>query len=479
MCDLGHIAALSFHTVLLPALALTFQLASAVPAAQPQPDSVPAGPVAASLRVYTNSGLPSLPDDGPVWAGRGTTVAAAASWSWNNRFVTLRVAPLLWAAQNLPVSLIPQVGTPGSPYGDALRPRRIDLPQRFGDQSLARLEPGESELTVRALGVRASLTSVARRIGLGEYHAIIMSPTAPGFPRVELGTNQPWRTPIGDFAGTLAAGRLPQTPWAPDQRVGVRSGSFLEGRWRPLKDPRLEFGFSRFYHQDWQGLRVQDLAIPFGSLFFDEQLFGNGLPDNQLGSVFGAARFPRLGLEVWGEFAKDDRSLDSRDLLVELEHASSWLVGLKRSWRSDDGAAWEAHATAASAKLPPTVRFRPPLATFYDHNILTQGHTNRGQLLGTYLLERRGGAELRLVRRTPRQTVSLLAVTRDLGQTLDLAVPEPRVRQEWSLFADVEQRGSGPWTFFTRAGLVADLNRHPTFGDAYNVVLATGLSWRP
>lgn len=469
-----YATARTFPDVSLPVLAVAFQLAVAAPQ-----DSTPPGPIAASMRLYVNSGMPSLPDDGPTWAGRGATLEASASWSWSNRFLSLRLAPMLWATQNLPVSLIPPTGTPGSPYADALRPRRIDLPQRFGSDALARLEPGESEATLHAVGLRATLTSAARRIGLGEHHAIIMSPTAPGFPRLELGTDRPLATPIGDFAGTLAAGRLAQTPWAPDRRVGARSGSFLEGRWRPLKDPRVEVGFSRFYHQDWQGLRAQDLAIPFGSLFFDDQLFGNGLPDNQISSVFAAVRIPTVGVEVFAEFGKDDRSLDSRDLSVELEHASAWLAGVKRSWTDGAGIAWEFHATAASARLPPSVQFRPPVATFYDHNILSQGHTNRGQLLGTYLLERRGGAELRIVRRSAARSVQVMAISRDMGQSLALAVPEARVRQEWSLFADVEQRGSGPWSIYTRAGIVADLNRHPSFGDAYNLVFATGLSWRP
>jgi hypothetical protein len=152
---------------------------------------------------------------------------------------------------------------------------------------------------------------------------------------------------------------------------------------------------------------------------------------------------------------------------------------VKRTWEGALGTRWELHATGASAKLSPTTRFRPPTATFYDHNVLTQGHTNRGQLLGSYLLERGGGAELRLIRHTATQTVSLMAVSRDLGQSLNLNLPEARLRHEWTLMADLEQRGRGPWSLFTRAGLIADLNRHPTFGDAYSVVLATGLTWRP
>lgn len=360
-----------------------------------------------------------------------------------------------------------------------MRPDAIDLPQRFGEGSLSRVESGNSEIAVHLFGLRAALTSASRRIGVGEYHSIVMSPDAPGFPRIELGTDQPWRSPVGDFAGTLSAGRLPQSPWAPDRRTGARSGSFLEGRWRPFSSPVLELGGVRFYHQDWQGFRLKDLAIPFGSLFFDEQIFGEGAADNQLLSVFGAVRVPQIGLELWAEFGKNDRSSDLRDLTVELDHASAWLFGFKRTWSDALGYRWEVNGAGASARIPQSVRFRPPLATFYDHYPLSQGHTNRGQLLGSYLLERTGGAEVRIDRRSADKRIALIVMSRNLGQTRGLAIAEERLRQEWSVFAEWETQGRGRRDYFVRTGFIADLNRHPTFGDAYSAVLSTGITLRP
>lgn len=447
--------------------------------AQAVADSVPRSPSVSALAIY-NSGFPSAQRDGPVWAGRGTTLVLSGEWGWANRFLSVRLAPQLWGSQNVSTSLIPQAGTTSpNPYADPLRPRAIDLPQRFGEGALSRLEPGNSEIALHAYGLRAALTSASRRIGVGEYHAIVMSPDAPGFARVELGTRRPWRTPVGDFAGTLSAGRLPQSPWAPDRRTGARSGSFLEGRWRPFSSPLVELGGVRFYHKDWQGFRIQDLATPFGSLFFDDQIFGDGDADNQLLAVFGAVRIPQIGLELWAEFGKNDRSANVRDLTVELDHASAWLFGFKRTWTDEVGRRWVVNGAGASARIPPTVRFRPPLATFYDHYPLSQGHTNRGQLLGSYLLERTGGAEVRVDRHSAAERVALVVMSRNLGQTLGLDIPEDRLRQEWSVFAEWETRKRGRLDYFVRTGFIADLNRHPTFGDAYSAVLSTGVTFRP
>ncbi|MBX3132794.1 MAG: hypothetical protein KF689_05335 [Gemmatimonadaceae bacterium] len=461
------------------ALALLLQTGVAVP--PEAPDREPQWPrlEAVSARVVQNSDFPWAPANGPVWTGRGTTVSLSASGSWRWRWLSARLAPVLWQAQNSEVALIPGAGTPGSPFADPMRPRGIDLPQRFGPSSVGRIDPGESALEAQAFGLRAAFTSAQRSLGVSDHHSILMSPTAPGFPRIELGTARPWATPLGDFQGTLAAGRLAQTPWAPQRRVGARSGTFIEGRWRPFRSPRLELGVARFYHQDWQGWRLGDFAIPFGSLFFDDQRFGNGAPDNQLASLFGALRLDEIGLELWGEFGKNDRSTDLRDLALEFEHTTAWLVGIKRSWAGAGDLRWEFHATAASGRFPASVLFRPPVETFYDHNILTQGHTHRGLLLGSYLLERNGGAELRLDRISDAQHLTFRLASRDLNQTRGVIVPEARLRQEWSVVADWTRKRSDRLDLFVRAGLVADINRHPTRGDAYNAVLATGVTWRP
>lgn len=430
------------------------------------------------LQVTSNSGFPSAQEDGPVWAGRGVTVSVTPRQTLAKGRITVTVAPVLWWTQNAPVSSIPAAGTAPNDFVDPMRPNSIDLPQRFGNGPVARLDWGETTVAVQRFGVRAAFTSAARHLGSGGRHALLMSGDAPGFPRVELGTSAPWHTPIGDFATTLSAGQIGQTRWAPEERTGSRSGSFFEARWRPFADSSLELGGARFYHRDWEGARLGDLAIPFGSLFFDAQTFGGGEADNQLIAVYGTLRMASAGLELFAEFGLNDRQEDFRGFLVEAEHNSSWLVGFRRRWDAEAGARWSFDATAVSGKIPPIQRFRGQ-ATFYQHSPVRQGHTNRGQLLGTRLLERTGGAELRLERATDDDLVRVTLGTRDLQQRQVLSVPEPRLRREWSVIAETSHRHSSHWELFTRAGLIADLNRHPTFGDAYSVVLATGLTWRP
>jgi hypothetical protein len=427
-----------------------------------------------------NSGLPYARNDGPAWAGRGLNAQLSGVASYTRGGLRVRLAPVAWIAQNSDFTLVPLAPTspPGGPFADPQRPRTIDLPQRFGTGSVARIDPGESEISFDVWLVRAALTSAARHIGAGTYHSMIMQGDAPGFPRLELSVPVGLRTPIGTFSGVLASGRIAQTMWAPQRREGARHGSFIEARWRPLHTERLVLGAARFYHRDWLGIRPKDILVPFGSLFFDDQLFGEGDPDNQLAMLFAAVRIPEAGLEFFGEFGKNDRSLDMRDLAAELEHNSAWLFGVQKVWRDDLGRLWTLNGTSASARIPPIIRFRPQ-ASFYDHFPIRQGHTNRGQLLGTPLLEREGGAELRLDRYDHRGRTGLILSTRYLPNERAEAVDEDLLRQEWSAQFEILRASPRGHHYFARVGAVADLNRHPTLGDAYNLTLAFGVVLRP
>ena len=225
-------------------------------------------------------------------------------------------------------------------------------------------------------------------------------------------------------------------------------------------------------------MRFGDLLTPFGSLFFDAQTFANGTADNQLLAVFGRVVDPRSGLVLRAEFGLNDRQTNRRELAVELENNSAWLFSLSRSWANAEGIRWVVEATSASARIPAMQVFRGQ-ATFYEHAPITQGHTNRGHLLGSRLLERLGGAEVRIDRQAKGSAVALVLGTRDLANQRQLVVDEDRLRREWSLITEWTYRDTRGLEWWARVGGIADLNRHPVYGDAYSAILGTGVTWRP
>lgn len=427
----------------------------------------------AEADVSFNSGLPSYLSDGSAWSGRGANLRASGSILFDRGPLHVRVAPVAWAAQNTSFELLPTDGP--FAWSDAAVGRNVDIPQRFGDGTVARLDAGESTIELRGRYVRLALTSAAAQLGPGTDHSLVMQGEAGGIPRLELGTPHGLRTKLGIFAGQVAWGRTPHTAWAPDRRTGALFTSYLIGTWRPAFVERLEVGMVRLTHRDWEHITARELFVPFGSIYSAKWVGGSydTENDNQIASVFANLRVPEAGLEFFAEFGKNDRSTDWRDQAMELEHNSAWLVGAQRVWRGAEGRLWSLNVTGVSGSIAPITRFRGQ-TFFYEHGRMTQGHTLRGQLLGTPLLQREGGAEVRLDRYDASGRMGLILRTRSLpNERAEFVAPE-NVRQEWMAVLEMMRwTAAGSWS--ARLGGVADLGYSPVRGDAFSVHF--GLGW--
>ena len=421
--------------------------------------------------VSHNGALPFAPADGPAWAGRGVNARVSATARARRGALRVRAAPLLWSAQNAPFTLVPTTGP--FPFSDAALPRTIDLPQRHGDRSVTRLDAGESEIALEWTRARIALTNAAVHLGPATDHSLVMQGDGGGFPRLEVGLPDVVRTPVGVFSAQVAWGRNPQTAWAPDRRRGALFSSYVVGTWRPRRSDRIELGVTRFFHRDWQNVSVRELFVPFGSIHTSRLIGGTVRADNQMGSIFARLRAPAAGLEFFGEYGKNDRSIDPRDQVVETEHNAAWLLGFQRVWRGAGERLWVLNVTAVTGSISPITTFRGQ-AFFYEHSQLTQGHTVRGQLLGTPLLQREGGGELRLDRYDVRGRDGLVLRTRALPNEHALGVDPSLVRQEWSVLLE-RLRWTSRGAVSARVGAVADLGYSPVTGDAYSV--HTGLSY--
>ncbi len=419
----------------------------------------------ATLGANMNSGLPSMLSDGPAWSGRGANARASAGVAFRRGRFDVRIEPEAWVAQNAAFALAPTTGP--FPWSDPAVPISIDLPQRHGDGTLARIDAGESSASFAWRHARLALTSRSMRFGPGTDHAIVLQPGASGIPRLELATTDGIRTVIGTFDGIVGWGRTPQTAWAPERRTGARYTSFIGGRWRPpVLDGRLEFGMIRLTHRDWEAMGARELLVPFGSVYeaaggdYDTEL------DNQLASLSMSLRVPTAGLRLFVEYGKNDRSSSWRDQLAELDHNAALMLGVQRAW-GDASRLWSLNLTTVNGMIGPISRFRDQ-AFFYEHTLVTSGHTMRGQLLGTPLLQREGGAELRLDRYDARGRLGLLVRTRALPNEKAEFVAEHLLRQEWMVMLEA-MRLTSSGSITARVGGTADLGHTPNGGDAYSV----------
>ncbi len=409
-----------------------------------------------------NSTLPWGFNDGPVWQGKGLTAWSSVGLALSTRFLSVRFEPLAFVAQNASFDLIVNNDT-GNVFANAVIPRTIDLPQRFGSGAYARVDMGESYLRLARSAVGVEIGTEALGWGPSLDNPLLLGNNAGGFPHVLVGTFHPVRTPVGFVSLQAVYGRLTQSAYSPDT-IGsdLRLGSGLIAIWSPTRLPTLELGGARFLHRDWSGhFGRAELLAPLGSLLFDAQTAGVDAADNQLATAFARLKVPSVGLEVFGEFGKNDRNGSIRDLTVEPDHNAMWSLGVMKSLRQHPGGEfWSVSGQVVNGRITSLQRIRGQ-AIVYEHTPVVQGHTLNGQVLGAPLLELTGGALLRLDHWYATGGAGVSIMQRLMPPNLEEGAPLSASRAQWA--AEVHRKSLSPARMLSRhAGILFDLNRTPS-----------------
>jgi hypothetical protein len=350
-----------------------------------------------------NSGFPWGSNDGAMWQGRGLNgaIGVAATLRWRN--VTLVAAPLAFVSQNASFPQLPQNASSVSPFADPLFPGNIDLPQRMGAGGYARLDPGESSIRLHTGPVVMGVSSASLGWGTGESFPGVLGPNAGGFPHFFAGTRgRGTRVPfIGYATARYIFGLLQQTAWSPvqgsdtyvsPQESGtMRTGAGLTLTLAPVLLPDLELGASRFFHSPYLGAsnRWSAWSKPFEGIF--KKGFGNRDPggadpsgdaDNQLASFFARWVFPSRGFEANFELLREDHNWDARDLAQEPENNSAVLASIRAKTHSSGKQLAILTLEYFDGDVRPIAQARAQ-GYLYISGGLLQGHTQRGQLLGS------------------------------------------------------------------------------------------------
>ncbi|GJG88465.1 hypothetical protein tb265_36460 [Gemmatimonadetes bacterium T265] len=343
--------------------------------------------VGAATGVAVNTGFPFSMNDGAIWTGRGPTVYAsggvAADYTptpWAR--VSIRVEPLAFVASNLAVSIASNGQTGALRYGDALEPQRIDAPQRFGSGAYGRVDPGQSTARVDVAGLAVGVSTANQWWGPALTDPQILGYNAAGFPHVFVGTSRPLWFGFGTVHARLLAGRLAQSAYSPmpaDSAYRTASGAAAALTLDAV--PGLELGGTRFYHEPWTGAShaLSRITAPLGGFFGSEVA---NVAQNQISSLFARWAFAPSGLEVWGEYMRNDAAADVRDLEQEPDQNSGFTVGLRKARTNADGSIGAFRVEWLDDRITHLERVRGQVRP-YEHTQLRQGHTQLGQVLGS------------------------------------------------------------------------------------------------
>jgi hypothetical protein len=358
--------------------------------AEARPSELEVRALPAGLRSRLNSAYADDRNDGALWAGRGLSVAVEGGVRLRWRFLSATLAPTVAWQQNRDFYAPPSTTTGQSPYANPFNYGTIDLPLRFGPSAFWTVDPGQSTLRVDGWGVAAGASTENLWWGPGLRSSLLMTNTAPGMPHLFLGTSRPVDVWLGWLEAQMVWARPRASRWF-DTTGTARPRFFnsLNVGFEPSPVPGLFLGLTRayVYAVPPEGLTTsQYLGLPLLAPYLKESLQSSDnptgqSPDNQLTSFYFRWVFPESGLELYGEWGRDDHSWDFEDFVTQPEHSSAAMAGLQKVFPTSRG--WIRLAVEVVRTLEkPTNNPPRPVPIFYTHYLVTQGYTNGGQMLG-------------------------------------------------------------------------------------------------
>jgi hypothetical protein len=261
--------------------------------------------------------------------------------------------------------------------------------------SLNKLILGQSSLRMDIGPVSIATGSNNLWLGPGYYSSLIMSNNAEGFGHVELTTNRPLKTPIGNFELMLMGASLTQNATQGFENSNLSKLSFskyenqvryiniLNLTYTPIFLKNLYLGFSRVFHtftpknsKNFQ----KDYLLVLNSLFRN-QYRDDDKPIDQLLSVYSKFIFPKSNAEIYFEYGLNDGSSNLRELLTDMSHSSASIFGFRKIQNVNNKNFITITAEATRMSQTPSYLLRNA-GEWYIHGLLLPGYTNNNQIIG-------------------------------------------------------------------------------------------------
>jgi hypothetical protein len=335
------------------------------------------------LLAVANSAYPRDWNDGALWAGRGLNASLTAGAELRWAIFRAAVAPVVTWQQNNDFATRAFSDTAFSPFAHPFWGYVIDVPQRFGEESFAHVYPGQSFVRLDVSGFAAGFSTENLVWGPVRRNPIMLSGTGPGFPHVFIETGRAVNIGIGSLEFQLFWGRLSESNYFDNRSDNDhRALAGLMIVLHPGIFEGLAVGGGRLHAQTWwRDKSLTDLLLdPYRG--FRSNVIGGPSASNQLlGLFFRWATAPE-GLEVYGEWARDDNWEKTIGLFRNLDASQGYSLGLQKVVRHGTNLLRvAAEITHLADALPINFAARGNLA-FYTHTAVTQGHTHLGQMLG-------------------------------------------------------------------------------------------------
>lgn len=274
----------------------------------------------------------------------------------------------------------------------------LDAPERFGNNPLTHIYPGQSAITITYKGVQTGISTENLWWGPGIKNSIMMSNSAPGFFHWTFNSAKPLKTIIGSFEWQLIGGNLSQSGYAPDD---IDKLTYLKDLYSPK--PKVTRYLSA-YTVNWQPRWLKGLYVGFtgydylnkDSVYNSKNIISRLFPvivgsslkaNNGDGQDFALAFnlrqvLPAYKAEFYIEWARNDRYADIKDFLMEPGHSGAYTFGGRKLFELSGDSFFQLKTEITQLQRPISylVRAEP---TWYEHITTPRdGYTNYGRYLG-------------------------------------------------------------------------------------------------
>ena len=340
-------------------------------------------------------------NDGAMWQGRGINHKYSIGGLLKYGPMEISWRPEFGYVQNEDFDLAPDSPFFSYPYdlnefAEGLV--RIDMPQRFGDESYTWFHPGQSWIRLSQWGAAGGVSTANMWIGPARHNPLTMSNNAPGFFHAFLETDGPVTTPIGNVEARMGWGGLRESDYFDDDPSNnLRYITGLTATYSPSFVEGLHLGFSRIFYENYpeSGLSSGHLFRAFQPYTEDRFAIEHSVDfvnredpitytaniAERMFSLFGRWVFPENGFEAWFEWGRADNSFDRRNLFIEPVHTRSYTLGfLKRFDLADKKWLTVDFELTQLENLENVTSENHPV--WYESLVVKQGFTNAGQVLG-------------------------------------------------------------------------------------------------
>lgn len=356
-------------------------------------------PAATSIVTFSNTVIPSGINQGPLIPNVGMQylISMGIKLSWKNKINAI-FAPEYQFAQNNPFPVYPTYHRDWNSYYHFIN--HIDAPEKFGENQLKKIYPGQSYIKVKLGKFTAGLSTENKWWGPASFNPLILGSNAAGFLHATFATRKPILTKIGTFEGEAIAGGLQRSGFYPREtnRVNSQTGEFLYKA--KQTNPRYITGMVYTYQPKWiPGLYVglAKLSMMYANELsngFDllplEGFAGNKFTPAEtsgrkasMGSWFFRYVMPKENAELYYEYGRSDQSLHVWNLFEKKPYGRGFTAGFKKGYllgsKKNELLQWGIELTNLS--LPSQEQLLTAPKSWYLDDYVRQGFTNRGKVL--------------------------------------------------------------------------------------------------